>query len=105
MKAIINGLRYDTDSAVALGEGSANCPRSNFGWWEATLYRTPRSGRYFIAGEGGPMTSFGRPAPGGGRGGGERITPMSADEAREWAEQNLSVEEVEAAFGDKIEDA
>ena len=105
MKKIINGLRYDTEVAVALGEGSANCPRSDFGWWEATLYRTPRSGRYFVAGEGGPMTSFARPVNGNMRGHGERVIPMSTEDAREWGEQNLTTEEVEAAFGDILEDA
>jgi len=105
MKAIINGLRYDTETATLVGEARAGCPASDFGYWEAGLYRTPRSGRYFVAGHGGPMTQFGRPAPGGGRGGGERVTPMTKDEAFAWAQEYLNDDEIEAAFADAIKDA
>lgn len=105
MKKIINGLRYDTDSATNLGAASSNYFPSDFHWWEAALYRTPRSGRHFIAGSGGALSEFGRPAAGGGRCGGERVIPMDDDEAREWAEQNLTTEEIETAFASAIADA
>lgn len=105
MKKIINGLRYDTDSAVKVGWASNSAPMSDFSWWEATLYRTPRSGRYFLAGEGGPMTTFSKACCGNLRGYGERVIPMSKIEAREWAEQNLTTEELEAAFASAIADA
>lgn len=32
--------------------------------------------------------------------GGEKIVPISEDEAKEWAERNLDVEEYEAIFGE-----
>ncbi len=105
MKAIIHGLRYDTETAIEIGGAEASCPCSDFSWWEATLYRTPRSQRYFLAGEGGPMTSFSKPVNGNMRGYGERIIPMSAEDALEWAEQHLTVEQVEAVFGEVVEDA
>jgi hypothetical protein len=105
MKKIIDGLRYDTEIGVEIGSADAHCPRSDFNWWEATLYHTPRSGRYFLAGEGGPMTAFSAPVNGNMRGYGERIIPMSAEDALEWAEQHLTVDEVEAAFGDQVRDA
>jgi len=105
MKKIINGLRYDTDSAIWLGWGESSTPVSDFSWWQAALYRTPRSGRYFLAGEGGPMTTFAKACCGNLRGYGERVIPMSDDEAREWAEQNLTTDEVEAAFASAIKDA
>jgi hypothetical protein len=104
MKAIINGLRYDTEKVTLIGEASHGY-RGDFTCWEAALYRAPRSGLYFLAGSGGPMTRFGR------RGqqqnetiGGTGIQPMDDDEALEWAEQHLTAAEIEAAF-EKIEDA
>jgi len=105
MRAIINGFRYDTDRARLLGEGgSLAVPYSDFRWWEAGLYVTPRAGRYFLAGEGGPMTRFAQRV-GDMRGYGERIIPMTAEEALEWAQRFLTTEEVESAFGDSVEDA
>lgn len=105
MKKIMDGLRYDTEIGIEIGSADAHCPRSDFNWWDATLYRTPRSGRYFLAGEGGPMTSFSQPVNGNMRGYGERIIPMSAEDAQAWAEQHLTSEDVEAAFEELIEDA
>jgi hypothetical protein len=104
MKSIINGRIYDTEKACLVGEATSNHPRNDFGWWAADLYRTPRSGRYFLAGEGGPMTRWGRRV-GDMTGYGEGIIPLEAHEALEWAEQYLSTKEVEAAFGEVLEEA
>jgi hypothetical protein len=105
MKAIINGLRYDTEKAVCVGEEStSHLSRSDFGWWSAGLYRTPRAGRYFLAGEGGPMTRFAHHVKNGAWGG-SKLIPMSREEAREWAERYLSTDEVEAGFAAEIQDA
>jgi hypothetical protein len=105
MKAIINGLRYDTESAIEIGN-AWHGNRGDFHRWDATLYRTPRAGRYFLAGEGGPLTEFGRGSLGqGGRSAGSRIIPMTVYEAREWAEQNLGTAAIEAHFADEITDA
>ena len=105
MKAIINGLRYDTTKAVLIGKESADCSRTDFHWWEAGLYKTPRASRYFLAGRGGPMTQFSHPYGQNGSRGGEKIVPLSHEEAREWAERYLTIEEVEKAFSAVIEDA
>lgn len=104
MKAIIEGKRYDTATAELIGEGGGGSSRGDFSWWAAGLYRTPRSGRYFLAGEGGPMTMFRRKAGemwGYGRG----VHPLTDAEALAWAEQHLDAETVEAAFADQIEEA
>ena len=105
MKAIINGLRYDTDKATLIGEASHGYS-GDFTRWEAGLYRTPRSGRYFLAGAGGPMTRFARRGPGQNeRQGSSGIQQMDAAEALEWAEEHLTIDEVEAGFGKTLEDA
>lgn len=104
MKAIINGLRYDTAKAIKIGSACSSGGRSSSRWWDETLYRTPRSGRYFLAGEGGPAsrwaTSLG---VGQGWNEGSGIRPLDEASAREWAEEYLSADEVEAGF--KVEDA
>jgi hypothetical protein len=103
MKAIINGLRYDTEKAEFVGSASADCGRTDYCWWQAGLYKTS-AGRYFLAGRGGPNTRFATPIS-GGRTGGEKIIPMTKDEARAWAEKMLPTGAVEHFFADVIEDA
>lgn len=105
MKSIINGKRYDTEKSILVGEGgSRGLSITDFGYWEAGLYVTPRSGAYFLAGSGGPMTMWAKPC-GSGRTGGEGIIPLSGDGALEWAERYLTTEQVEAHFGAVVEDA
>jgi hypothetical protein len=106
MKAIIRGKRYDTEKATLIGKSGSNGHISitDFSWWEAGLYRTPRSGTYFLAGEGGPMTMFAH-SVGNGRTGGSRIIEMDVADALDWAERHLTTAEVEAAFSDQVEDA
>lgn len=105
MKAIINGLRYDTEKAILIGETDTGGSVTDFGYWSAGLYRTPRSGRYFLAGEGGPMTGFSRYSGPNTWTGGSKIIPMTTKGAREWAEQYLTTEEVEAGFADVLQEA
>lgn len=105
MRAIINGRRYDTDKAIEVGSASNNLSVTDFNHWSATLYKTPRSGDYFLAGEGGPMSRWARPA-GNMRSGGEGIIVFDTPaEALAWAEQHLPAATVEEHFGDLIEDA
>jgi|SRR5580700_5512378 hypothetical protein len=106
MKAIINGLRYDTEKAICIGLASrGNYPHcGDFSAWSAGLYRTPRSKRFFLAGQGGGMTRFAHHI-GNGRCGGEGIQPMDREEALEWAEQHLSHDDIEEGLGEHLEDA
>jgi hypothetical protein len=105
MKAIIEGRRYDTNKAELIGEADSGGNVNDFSYWEAGLYRTPRAGRYFLAGSGGPMTLWARRVDGNSRSGGSGIKPLSADEALEWAGQYLEPDAVEAVFGSIIEEA
>lgn len=109
MKAIFDGIRYDTDKADLVGETDALshgvASTTDFAYWEASLYVTPRARRYFLAGRGGPMTRWARSVGGGTYSGGSGITPMSPAEAREWAERYLPVDVVDAHFSATIKDA
>lgn len=105
MKKILDGVRYDTEKMIEIGHASASCPRNDFQWWEATLYKSPRAERYCIAGEGGPMSRFSQSVGQNSWSGGSDLIPMTRAEALEWAEQHLGPDEIEEAFGDLIEDA
>ena len=104
MKKIINGLRYDTEKAIEVGSYSSGHTASDFQGWIATLYKTPRSGRFFLHGHGGPMTRFAE-HHGDSITNGERIVLMSKGEALEWAEQYLNADIIEKHFSDSIEEA
>ena len=106
MKRILEGKRYDSDNAILIGEGKHGSVRSgDFSAWEAGLYKTPRSGQYFLAGEGGPMTQFRVQVEQNSWTSGSKVIPMTAQEAPRWAEQYLDSKVVEAEFGDLIKDA
>lgn len=104
MKAIINGFRYDTDKAIKIGSASYGYG-NDFSAWRASLYVTKTARRYFLAGSGGPMSRYGRSTGQNESSGGERIDPMTKEEALTWAEQYLDAEDIEAAFADDIKDA
>jgi len=98
MKRIIDGKRYNTETAHRVGSvGSATINVSDFGYWEADLYRTPR-GRWFLAGKGGPMTMFSRPDGGGMTSGGSGLIPISGTEAQVYLEDDRNVEALERWF-------
>jgi hypothetical protein len=77
MKRTIQGTRYDSERAHKIGNAV------ELGHWGATLYKTPRSNRYFLAGQGNPMTVFR---------GKDRIIPLTRDAAVAWARTYLGKE-------------
>ena len=103
MKRIIDGKRYDTETATRIATvGSETISVTDFNHWEADLYRTPK-GRWFLAGRGGPMTMFARPDGSGMTSGGGGIIPISDTEAQEYLEDDRNVEALECWFA--IEEA
>jgi len=106
MKKIINGKRFDTGKSIEIGEASATgYSRSDFGWWQESLYKTPRSGTFFLAGSGGPMTHWSRPVGNNGTSGGEGIKVLDKDQALEWCERHLEAKDFEEFFNEEIQDA
>ncbi len=102
MKKIYDGFVYDTDKADLIGDanslGESADSKSDFRYWEAGLYRTPRARRYFLAGRGGPMTRFASRAGSNTTRGDEGIIPLSLEEARQWATTYLPIEIVQQWF-------
>ena len=97
MKKVINGNRYDTSTAKVVGEDSYS-NRSDFGFWEETLYRKS-TGEFFLYGAGGPASRYATTIGQNEWSGGERIMPLSLEAAQKWAEEHLDGDEYEAIFG------
>lgn len=101
MKKIIKNKQYDTDKARYLGGDSGG---EGFSRWSEELYQK-RTGEFFLYGEGGPMTRYAVATGENSWKGGERIMPVSYDEARAWAEEHLTTEAYGQIFGLPGEDA
>ncbi len=103
MKKIINNKLYNTETARELGQDSySNC--TDFNYWHEILYQK-RTGEFFLYGEGGPMSRYARSIDQNSWSGGEKIMPLSAANARQWAEEHLDADDYEAIFGLPDEDA
>lgn len=102
MKKIINGRKYDTDTATEIGTCSGGEGPGDFHYFTETLYRK-RGGEYFLYGYGQGLSRYAQRS-GGAWGPGEAISPLTYEGARSWCEENLSTEEYEAEFGEVSED-
>nr|DAF27431.1 MAG TPA: antitoxin [Caudoviricetes sp.] len=97
MKKIIDNKKYNTDTAKELGSVRIN---EGDGLYEVeeTLYQK-RNREFFLYGWGGAATKYSERVGSNNWCSGARIMPLSYDEAREWAERNLSTDEYESIFG------
>lgn len=103
MKRIIDGKRYDTKTATLIYAYESPYPRSDFNWYVETLHRTSK-GNYFLAGEGGPLSKYAERSGNETRGGSD-LKPISDKDAQRWLEKRGASDELEALFGEEIEDA
>ena len=103
MIKIINGKRYNTETAIEIGEYDNGFPTSDFNFKEEKLYKTKKRGTYFLHGKGGPLTEYSQ-SYGDLRGAGEDIIVFTQTEAFEYAERCLNTAEVEAEFGKIVEE-
>ena len=83
-RAVIDGKIYDTETATHICECGNDYGRSDFKFVDQDLYRTPR-GRFFLAGEGGPMSHWCR-SVGDGYTGGCGIKQVCPGDARDYME-------------------
>lgn len=102
MKRIISGKVYDTATAQCVGEWSNGYTKRDWKWQEESLYRK-RTGEFFLHGEGGPLSLYAN-IIGRTRETGERIIPLTWEEAQEWAEEKLDADEYEEIFGEVTDD-
>lgn len=98
MKKIVGGKMYDTATATLLGQwDNGRNPNEDFHWREEALYRNAHDA-YFLYAKGGALSPH-RGSWAGNHTKGEKIIPMSVEEAQIWAEEHLSTEEYDALFG------
>ena len=96
MKKVIDGKVYNTETAEHIGNWSNGYYCNDFHYCCESLYKT-KKGNYFIHGEGGAMSKYSA-SHGNSCSGSSDIVLLSESEAREWAEENLDADEVEANF-------
>lgn len=105
MRAVINGKRYDTETATPVVEEWANgYGIGDFRYCIESLCRT-RRGAWFAAGKGGPRSVYAESLGQNSWVSGSGIRPLSAEAAMRWLEKRGRTAELEKYFGDEIEDA
>lgn len=98
MKKIINGKKYNTETAKEIGSFYNNS--TGFDSLSETLYRK-RTGEFFVYGEGGARTWCAVSYDNGNSwGGGKAILPLTDVEAREWIERHCDADTYESIFGE-----
>lgn len=103
MKKVIRGRAYDTETACRIGAKYRNTyDRSNFEFWEEELFRK-KTGEYFLYCQGEPLSKYATHQR-TDISWGETIKPLSYENAKEWAEQNLDRDEYIQEFGEPEED-
>lgn len=103
MKRVINGKRYDTETATKIANWDNGCYSTDFNYVDEDLYLT-KSGNWFLWGSGGANSQYAQ-YYGNSRGGSSTIIPFDKDDAYNWLEEHNFVDEIETYFADKIVDA
>lgn len=98
MRKIINGKKYDTDTAKMLGEDSNGYP-TDFNYEREELYKK-KTGEFFLYGTGGANSKYAVSNGDNSYSGGDRITPIDEERAKKWCEAHLSVDEYEEIWGE-----
>lgn len=98
MRKIIDGRTYNTETSAELGRQRSPEGSRDFRYCDEGLFRNSK-GAYFLCGEGGPMSKYAVSTDINSWRGGSDIIPLTADEAREWAEKYLDAAEYESIFG------
>jgi hypothetical protein len=98
MIRIVNGKRYNTETAELLCNISrGGYSRSDFAYDDTDLYVT-KNGNFFIAGEGGARSRWAQSYGQNGSQGGSGLRPIDKNDARNLLEQYGEPEQVEALF-------
>ncbi len=106
MKRIVDGRMYNSETADLVGSLSRG-GTSDFQYERTGLYRTKR-GQFFLAGEGGALSRWGRQAPFDRNGliGGEGVLPLDPKDALDFAEKaDVDAELIAVYFDDLVVEA
>ena len=107
MHKVIDGRRYNTETARVVLDVDNNMHRHDFHYRSWTLYQT-KGGAFFLHHYGGALTDMAIPCGSNGRGAGEEIEPLSPHDARLFLERHSdrreAMDSLEQLFGDAITD-
>ena len=101
MIKVIDGKRYNTETAVKIGYDWNGLSVNDFNYCSETLYQTKR-GQYFLYGDGGANSRYSK-SYGDTRCGSTDIILLTPEEALFWASNHLNDTEMEH-FNDMIEE-
>jgi hypothetical protein len=101
MKKIVNGRKYDTDTATMVASWDNGLNYSDFRSLKEILYRK-KTGEYFLHGKGGAMTQYSE-SDGNCSRGSQDLIPLDIDEAKKWSAEKMSVDDYESNFGEVSE--
>ena len=108
MIRVIDGLRYNTETAQQVYDYSNGRMTSDFGYRSKTLYRTSK-GAWFIHHVGGALTDMSVSVGNNGRGGSADIEPVCENDAYGFLEAHSDDSEAMAAiekfYSDRIQEA
>lgn len=108
MIMIIDGKRYDTETADCVYAWSNNHFVSDLGHRSKSLYRT-KSGAWFLHHEGGAMSDMAVSVGSNEYGGSEKIEPVSEDDAFGFLQRHSddadAMKTIEKYFASRVEDA
>lgn len=97
MNKVINGKRYDTETAELVGEYANTYNYSDWSYKCEELYRK-KTGEFFLYGEGGPRSEYAVSSGNNGWSGSSKIMPLTVEEAKAWAEEYLNADDYEKYF-------
>lgn len=103
MKRIIDGKKYDTETAKEIGFWANEYNKFDFNFVKETLY-LKRTGEFFLLGEGGANSKYARQCGSNSWDSGSEIIPLTFSSAKDWSEENLDIETLEKYFGEVPED-
>lgn len=103
MKKVIDGKRYDTDTATEVAVAASPEGKSDFKHWEEALYKK-KTGEYFLHGYGNAASKYAESCGNSEWMPGEKIIPLTYESAKKWMENYCDADEYEAEFG-KIQEA
>lgn len=98
MKRIINGKKYDTETADLIGERD-NGYYGDAYYIEEKLYQK-KTGEFFLYGYGGPFSAYGEECGNRMWTDSSKIVPYTIEEAKAWVAKYLSVTIYEKLFGE-----
>lgn len=104
MKRIIDGKRYNTETAAKIAEWNNNRFGGDFGRLAETLYVTPKD-NWFIQYDGGASTVYAVSCGQNSRCGSSGIKPVTKTEALKWLEAHHKTDAIEEYFTDQVEEA